>query len=198
MASGIRVDANVPEVLRSLERFKRNQIPFATSLALNTVGKGAREAARKGTHERFIVRRRAFIDRSFTMRASSKSRLFVELGVRDPFLARHEEGGTFRSSKAKALPKAVRSSKARVVPRSKWPGRVRSDPRVFTRRLPSGAVSVVRRMGRRGIERVLWTLVPSVRIKARLRFEETVRTHVARNWEREFGRALSRAIATAK
>lgn len=198
MGAAIRVDANVPEVLRSLERFKRNQIPFATSLALNIVGRDARQAVREGTRERFIVRRRSFIDRSFTMRASSKARLFVELGVRYPFLARHEEGGTFRTSKAKAIPKAIRRSKTRLVPRSKWPGKVRSDPRVFTRRLPSGAVSIVRRMGRRGTERVLWTLVPSVRIKPRLRFEETVRTHVERNWEREFGRALSRAIATAK
>ena len=48
----VRVD--VPPALRSLSRLKREQIPFATSRALNEIGKLGREDTTKGILERFL------------------------------------------------------------------------------------------------------------------------------------------------
>ena len=199
----LQIDATIPEAIKDLDELRYRQLPFATSLALNNVGKLAKGAQVQGIQERFTVRREAFIRRSVVQRAASKRNLETVLTVRDPFLARHEEGGTFRAhGRALAIPKAVRRTRQQVVSRGRWPGALRrkGQGRVFYRDLGAGSVSVVQRVGRGKSQRtrVLWTLVPEVKLEPRLRFESTVSATVARNWEQEFGRALAKALATAR
>ena len=64
--------------------------------------------------------------------------------------------------------------------------------------MKSGKVSVFRRKGKKRLPiELLFSFEREVRLKKRLKFETTVTLVVAREWEREFGAALARAIAPA-
>ena len=53
----IDVDSNAGEVARSLRFLFRDQVPFATSLAINHTARGIQTEQRAGMRKRFTVRR---------------------------------------------------------------------------------------------------------------------------------------------
>jgi hypothetical protein len=205
----LRITANIPEVVRSLNDLAFKQVPFATSLALNRVGKTARADQTEGIFERFNVRESGFIKKSVRMRAAKKSDLRVELSIRDAFLIQHDGGGVrlpgdIYSSIVQPIEPgrggigAARGQKlrGRTTPRA-----VLRNRRAFVERTKRGKLGVFLSVGKGkdAVDQLLFTFEPEQKLtKDRLQFEGTVTSSVARNWEREFGAALAQAIASAR
>ena len=219
----VRVD--VPPALRSLSRLKREQIPFATSRALNEIGKLGREDTTKGIFERFDVRRPQRIKTSVKQDYANKRTLRTVLTVRDPFLAQHEEGGIRRPGdiyssiaqpigpvqrrrkviRGKNTPKALLAEGGPKIGRPKGSKGGRSQrqlkrPTPFIAKMKSGKVGVFKRRKKRGRLPIdlLFTFEKAVKISPRLEFQKTVLERVSRSWEPVFGREFARAIATAR
>lgn len=189
------IATNVPEVVDSLERFKREQIPFATALALTMTAGDAREAIVRDLPSRFTIRRK-WIERGIRTTRATKRNLEATVFSRDPFMLKQQQGGKKQDV---SIPFKVRRSERTVASRSRWPGKLLGRADVFIRDLPSGSGrrGVFQRM-RSGRLKLLWILEDVAETKPRWEFEEQARKSVRRNWEKNFGKAFARAIATAR
>jgi len=199
----LRIETNIPEVTKAFDDLRYRQVPFATSVALNRVGKAAKEEQIEGIFDRFTVRRAAFIRRSVRQKASSKRDLKTTLTVRDGFLAQHEDGGTrVPGDVGPAIVQPIASTQRRIgvirgrnTPR----GVLKSSRKAFVATMKSGKVGVFRRRGKKRLPiDLIFSFEKRVKLSKRLRFEDTTNSVVAKLWEREFGRELSRAIRTAR
>lgn len=220
------IEANIPEVILELDAFRRQQLPFATSLAVNTVAKTARAEQVAGIFERFTVRRPARLRTSVAFQASNKRDLEATLTVRDTFLAQHEERVTRRRgdvSSAIVQPegdeqKRIGVLRGRNTPKAllargkgRKPGRPKGKrttasasglrkPAPFVATMKSGKVGVFVRRDRRQrlpIE-LLFAFEREVKLPGLLKFGATAERVVTRDWEREFGRSLARALASRR
>ncbi len=189
------ITTNIPQVVDSLERFKREQIPFATALALTMTAGDARQAIVRELPTRFTIRRK-WIEKGIRTERATKRNLEATVFSRDPFMVKQEKGGKRRGV---SIPFKVRRSERTVVSRSRWPGKLLGRDDVFIRDLPSGSGrrGVFQRM-RSGRLKLLWILEDVAETKPRWEFAETARKAVRRNWEKNFGRAFAKAIATAR
>lgn len=201
------IELEIPEAVMFFERMRSDQVPFATSLALNRIGALGKERQTAGIFERFTVRRPGRLKTAVRMKAAKKrdSSPAVTLTIRDAFLVQHEEGGirrpgdVFRSMVQPVSPEAKRVG----VVHGKWtPSAVlASDRKAFIARMPrSGKVGV---FVRRGPERLpidlVFSLEKAVKIPRLLKFGATLDSVATKGeWEKQFGQALSEAMATAR
>ena len=108
----IEILHNLPELQADLTDLMKQQLPFATSLALNATIKDVRRRIVFSTWPKaFTVRNKPFPGVVFRMKFSNKSTLeamvFDQLG-RD-FIERHVTGGTKRPVSGYSKPPAARS-----------------------------------------------------------------------------------------
>ncbi len=128
----IRVDGHA--TLTALERLFRDQLPFATSLAINKADQAARAAVQAGIRERFTVRR-PWVLQGVVVDASTKTNLRATVRMADDrrFLSKFEAGGTLGASSPErplAIPSVnLRPAFADVVPRALYPSSLRLVPR---------------------------------------------------------------------
>lgn len=122
----LRIDmAGVTESITSFQ----DQIPFATSLALNRVANAAQQAERAGISERFTIRRPWVLQgvKIESRDRATKRNLEVTIGIdaQRSFLSKFETGGLkvpIGDSKSIAVPElGVRPDIATIVPKSKRP-----------------------------------------------------------------------------
>src|SRR5690606_21849287 len=114
---------DVKDLTRGLSYLERQQIPFATSLALNETAKRAQGEQRKGMARHFTLRRKQWADRSVKIQPfSNKRTLAVTLKIDPPggkadIFSKFEDGGTKtpKDGKRLAVPDEVRRSKVGVV-----------------------------------------------------------------------------------
>lgn len=107
----------------------QDQIPFATSLALNRVANAAQQAERAGISERFTIRRPWVLQgvKIETRDRATKRNLEVSIGIdaQRSFLSKFEVGGLkvpIGESKSIAVPEVgVRPDISAIVPKSKRP-----------------------------------------------------------------------------
>lgn len=187
------IDVNIPEVVQSLERFKRDQLPFATASALTASAKDGQQEVQRQLGGRFTIRRK-WVERGVRIQAATKRRPTAAVFSRDDFMLKQERGSVERRV---SIPEGVRRNRRTVVSRGRWPGALLKRPDVFVRRLPRGAKGVFRRM-KSGRLKLLWVIEDVARVEPRWGFVNTVRKKVAKNWEKNFGRALARALRTAR
>ncbi|MHC4711977.1 MAG: hypothetical protein ACYTAN_01725 [Planctomycetota bacterium] len=202
------IEANLPDVTRKLDEFRRRQVPFATSRTLNVLALEAQEAVREGLPRRFKIRRR-WVPLGVRARFSTKLNLESVVYDVDEFMLLQETGGVKRArgGHATALPRGVLGLEkrgdvaARVAPRSRRPRAMRQRSRVFVAPIEGGKARAIfwRPTRKRYPITFLWRLEPgAMRIKSRFEFTETVQGVVDRRADAVFGRELGRAIATAK
>lgn len=189
------------------------QVPYATARAINDTLVSAQKDIRQGLHQRFDVRRRQFIERTIKIRKqdfAKKIKLEGTLRVDPtrPVLAKHERGGTQRpQGRHFAIPTGTKKKrtkrfptlKARYSPFRRRGGQILGEKRTFI--ISSGtAPGLYQRVGRGRRSRVkqLFAFKRSVSLDARLRFVETARRVVHRDYARNFHRWLERAMRTAK
>ncbi len=204
------IDLPVPAMTKSLREFHRRQIPFATSLAINATLADARDELRKQLPRTFTIRNK-FLQQGIRTRRSTKKKLSGAVFTVDAILQRQIEGG-LKETRGHRIPLArdVRASARGIIRKGNRPQALRNKPRHFVQgfgestgggaRSDRGDVGVFRRKTKRRYPIVLlWRLdTGPVRIQAAFDFHEIAVRVFRRQWERNFGKALARAIATAK
>ncbi len=213
----IDVDTNAAEVARSLRFLFRDQIPFATSKAINDTAKGIQAEQRKGMKKRFTIRR-AYVLQGVKINKFSKKRdleAIIEIDPTRAFLFKFEEGGTTRPRGTRfAVPDEVRRGKTGVVSRVMRPSRLefkrwgsgpraevhRGKRRTFMVRTPDGQGGVFQRFGRRKSTklRMLFSFTPKAEIEPTLEFELTAQTVFQETFTRNFEQSFDRAVRSAK
>ncbi len=187
------IDVNIPEVVRDLDRFKRDQVPFAMASGLTATAKDGQKEVHRQLGGRFTIRRK-WVERGVRIQAATKRKPEAAVFSRDEFMVKQESGSVERGV---SIPRSVRRSSRTVVPRGRWPGALLKRPDVFIKRLPRGARGVFQKM-KNGRLKLLWIIEDVARVKPRWGFGKTVRKTVAKKWEKNFGRALARALRTAR
>lgn len=200
MGQAFDLEVNVPEVVFSLERLKSKQLPFATSLALNLTLKDAQDQVRKDLPRRFKLRR-PWVSRGVQVKPSSKTKPWGVIMQRDSFMALHEAGGRKRpKGRMLAVPVGAlqRRAKTRVLPRGQRPAGQLKKKNVYRGETKKGIPAIIKRGTARKRTEVLFLLLPSARIEPQFRFVPTVNKVVRKRWEKNFGKAMARAIASAR
>lgn len=217
----IVVESNARDVADWLLRLGRDQIPYATSLAINNVAKSAQRAQVAGMHERFTIRRPSFARRTvkikpFATKRSLEAVLWIDPpGDTSDIWAKFEMGGVKQPrGTAIAVPEEARRTKTGVITKRQRPkafefrrwGRgakgavYRGERRTWMVRTPEGEGAIFQRVGRGpgSSLRMLYSFARSAEIDERLQFEETVERTVDGEWERHFSEAFARAMGTAR
>lgn len=190
-----------------LSTMAQKQIPFATSLALNNVAKIAQKELREELPRIFTLRT-SWLAKGIQFKAARAKdwpESFVEIGSRDDFMALQETGGekTAIGNKRTATPFGARPTPQSVTKPAVWPGKLLKRKNYFAGRIGEGQ----RRAGAEGIFKraqndeppeLMYILTKSVKIKPRWTLRETLDQKFNRHWDTEFGKALARALATAK
>lgn len=205
---------------RFMNRLFQDQIPFATSKAINATAVEFQQTQRRGMRDRFTIRRPWVLQGVKISRGdfARKDRLQARIHIdqKREFLVIHEPGGIKEPRGALfAVPDAARRTKAGVVSKTIRPralsferwgrGRVatvyRGDKRTFMvvphGRL-RGGIYQRRGKGKRGRVRQLFSFTPAARIEPRLEFEETAVRVVGSTFKAIYAREFERAIQSAR
>ncbi len=213
----LRVDIETAGVDRFLLQLHRNQVPFATSLALNNTGKAVQSAQQEAIRRNFKIRREWVLQGVKIARFSTKARLVVTIVIekaRD-FMVKFEDGGIKRPrGKHLAIPNEVRRTKSDIVGRAQRPKSFgfqfhsrgpkatiyKGNRRTFLMAKPDGSGGIFQRVGRRGSSRLkkLYSFTPDARIAPMLHFHEIARRVVPLVFPEEFRKAFAKALATAR
>jgi len=214
----VRVDSSMAS--RRLISLYRDQVPFATSLAINETAKKVQAAQRILLLERFRIRRPWVLHGVKIVQWAKKQfglrKAVIRIAESHDFLEKFEEGGTKtpRDGGRLAIPDEVRRGKNDIVPRSQRPrafnfkpiGRgakaetFAGDKRTFMIRTQWGTGGIFQRVGRRKNARLkeLFTFARQARIPAKLDFKKTANEVVRRVFAGEFRRAFAIATSTKK
>lgn len=90
------VDANAQSLAEAFARLAREQLPFATAVALTRVAQEARDRERGALSDTFTLRSRRRVEGGIQINRAEKKdwpRSRAEVGLRDAFMARHVTGG---------------------------------------------------------------------------------------------------------
>lgn len=175
------------------------QVPFATALALTRTAQDAQFEVRRQLPSRFIIRN-SWISQGIRITPATKSTLESAVYSKDDFMVRQETGGTKTpiSGSSIAVPEAVRTNKRGIVTAANRPRALLNKPRTFIATIGGVRGIWQRTTKKRKPLRLLFALVPSVRVSARFGFEKTVRAIVESRFARQFQLAFLQALRTAR
>lgn len=203
----IEIEADTKALVRQLDLFAADQMPFATALALTKTAQAARDQVRQELPERFTIRR-PWVPRGVTIDPATKADLTAEVGSMDEFMIRQEEGGTKRPKrKMLAVPTdQLQRTKTGAISKANRPGKVLKQKKAFiitatsqAKRARPGTVMIARRKSKQRYPiEVLYSLTPRAEVPPRWEFENTVRGVVDEQLGPQFIKAMDRAVVTAK
>jgi hypothetical protein len=193
------VRSNIDAVVRRFDGSVRDQVPFAASVALNDTA--------------FAVRRH-IVDRTFPAAFDLRNRRWPGVAMRveratkqhptamvfdrlaRASLELHAKGGT-KTPRGRnlAVPAGVRRGTSGVI-RSNRPGALRADPKVFVADLTGRGPAIWKRTAR-GLK-LLYVLTPRAPIRRAFPFYEDAGRLARELFDRNFRRALARAVATRR
>lgn len=206
----IYVGDNIDAFYRHLSDVGRDQLPFATALALNDTAAEVRDAEQTETAKR-LDRPTPFTQRGLYVSRASKRRLTAVVGFKDrqaAYLALQVTGGV-RTPKGRALlvPVGARLNKygnmprravARLLAKADTFVASRSDPK--TGHLPPGIYQRVPRGSRGGAPKpkLLVAFEDRAKYQPRLRFDYVAQRRAEAVFERKFLARLDQAMRTAR
>lgn len=214
----IGVRTNLAQVRRDVRAFREDQVPFATSKALNELAKLFQRKQTDAILEDFTVRDRTFMRRAVKIKPFARKRsLFAQVQIEPPggartadILAKFERGGTKRPQGSRlAIPQEVRRTKTGKIRTNLRPSKLNlksvsgqlseGDQRTFSIRRSGGRGGIFQRVGRgaRSKVRLLYAFIPRARIRPRLGFIKRAKS-VAKEFGPLFDRAYRAALRTAK
>ena len=217
MKIGLRT--NLREVKREHGKFRKDQVPFATSGALNDTAKRFQKDQTRAMRRSFTERNRLFLSRAVKIKPfASKKRLVAQVQIAPPgsprtadILSKFERGGTKKPRGQRlAVPKDVKRTRAGKVSPSLRPKALEfqsvsskvsvGQKRTIAFRLPGGRGGIYQRVGRKGRSslRLLFLFIPRARIEPRLNFYRRARRVGDRFYQSFFNRRYARAVKTAR
>lgn len=216
----ITVDTNALQVSRFMREVGRSQLPFATSLGINSTARDFQAAQRAHMAEAFTIRRPFLLQAVKIKPFSTKQSLEAVVRIDPPggaaradIITRHEEDAerSPQSGGTLAVPSEARPSPTALVPKQLLPKRLglrgqgsvlRGKQRTFLARGPDGRGGIFQRTGPgshgtfRGT-RKLFALTGPTPLDQRLNFFETAETVIPKVWPDNFANAWNRALETA-
>lgn len=215
----IGVRSNLARVRRDHRRFHADQVPFATSKAINELAKSFQRQQTGHMEQEFTVRNRLFVSRAVKIKPfATKRSLKATVQIEPPggprtadILAKFEGGGTKKPRGSRlAVPQQVRRTKTGKVSTSLRPSNLqlttvtstvsKGAKRTFSIRLPGGRGGIYQRVGRgrRGKVRLLYSFIPRARIKPVLGFFRRARMVARREFDGIFDRVYRLAVESRK
>ena len=201
----ITIKFDFAELSSNLNEMARDQIPFASALALTRLAQEAQTFVRGDLPSHFIIRN-GWAQRGIQVKAASKKdwpQAEAEVGTRDEFMARQMLGGvkTSLTGRQLAIPKAARMSPQALTPKSKWPSALLKKAGIFLQTPKTGNMAgrtaVFQRMRPspwRYPLKTLYLFRGRISVKKRYDLEQTVEKIVASRYDETFGKALAYAI----
>jgi hypothetical protein len=215
--SAIEITSNVLDVHAHLADLIREQMPFATSKAVNDLTLEARDHLRGRVETSFIIRRPWVTARgAFPVTLSKKrdevKRGTIRLDTSRDFLGKFEQGGTkqSRTGVKLAVPIEARPTARSVVPKRlsvrnlnlratrTATGKVQLKGLQRTFVVKTGGASLILQRQGRGVVRTLYAFKRSVPIPDSLHFYDTIASYVRNEWNTVAGEALRYALLNAK
>jgi hypothetical protein len=169
---GIRVTVDSHEFARQMGLFGRDQIPYASAVALTRTAQEAQKAVRANLPKKFIIRNN-WTQKGIRMQSAKKQDWpdqYAVVGSVDKRMVEFEDGEVrakpFKGT-AFVYPRAIRPNKRALIPRSKQPGALlngnpslpyhnrrgptgsKRKPRPFLAMLKTGEMGVFVRTGER-------------------------------------------------
>jgi hypothetical protein len=204
-----------------MDELSRNQLPYATALALNATATEFQAAEQARIAQNFTLRHPAYILQTIKIDRqdwATKEKLEVVVKV-DPsrnLLAKFEEGGikTARGGGSVAIPIEAKTNPQDIVTAANRPKAfmlqtvstsggysiAKGLKRVFLIEGPDGKGEIFQRVGRGKTSKLklLFDLEKKVPIPASLGFIETARAIVAQRFAPNFVTAFAKALSTAR
>ena len=198
MAYGI--ESNIRDVMRDLSDAARNQVPFATSLAINEM-LGQVHANETKRLDKVFDRPTPFTKKAYAIRRSTKRRLqgrvFIKT-IQARYLENQEEGGT-RTPKGRALivPAKIRLNKYGNLPKGTV-GRNLAKPAVFSGTPRGGrhGPGVYQRKGKKIVKLVSYA--KRATYKPQLKFRVSAQRFTTKRFPAVWERNLARAFASRR
>lgn len=207
----IRIRQNVPSVVLAFDNLRKEQLPFATSLALNIVAATAQDEETAGLFERFQIRRPQRIQTAVRVKAAKKRDLQAVLTIADPFLVQHEEESAIRKpgDLYGSIVQPVRERERRIgVLRGRGtPRSVLRQKKAFVQTMKSGKVGIFVRRGKTWSKGpnphrlpidLVFALEREAKLPGLLKFGATVVRVAQRDWAKAFDTGMRRALVTAR
>ena len=194
----IRVDSNIKEFTKWLNTVQREQVPFATSRAINDVAVDGQSSIVKHITGTFKNIKRWWLKQQPTgvkVRFSNKRDLHARVFTDVYFSQRQQDGGVKAPKQSKnlaiplpAVPRKYRtSSGARDM--------LRADNKTFSVK----GKGIFKRKGKKRYPITpLFTYAPSSRTKPALKFDLIIEKVVRRRFAQHFKKRLDAALASAK
>ncbi|RFA24356.1 hypothetical protein CAI21_22030 [Alkalilimnicola ehrlichii] len=198
------------EILRNLDNVQRQQLPFATAMALTRTAMGGRESVMASMPDQ-LDRPTPFTKRGIAYRRATKRNLQAAIFVRptqEQYLRYQVDGGTRRPS-GQAIPVPTSNMRKNAygnMPKGKVKRLLSNRQKYFsgTPRGGQGGAGIWERVGtrsRRGGQRI--RMLVSWESQARyadrpFKFYETAYAAVRRNYARNLRDAVERALRTAR
>ena len=182
------------------------QLPFATSQALNDMGYKVRDATRSQMPTRFTIRRPWVVNQVDVLEKATKANLSVTIGPKPtaPFLDLQELGGVkLPHGNYVAIPTSlVRRTKTQLISKSDRPAQL--GDKVFVEQYNGhywlalkGGKGAQQRGSNRNL-RFLYLLAPRADVKPRLGLHDIGLPIVQRDFQSAIAQRLEAAIATAR
>ncbi len=197
------LSSNTKDVSRELGRLVREQMPFATALALTETARDIETNVNKRIGRAFD-RPTPFTKRAVYVQRATKAQLVATMGIKDKqaeYLGIQETGGErLPERRALVLPSQARVNQYGNIPR-KAVARALSRPDTFSGKV-GGVAGVWQRTkagrkGKRSAKR-LYAYEAKARYQPRFGFLDTAAKTAEARFPTQFWRALARAISTAK
>jgi hypothetical protein len=204
------VRSNADEVEKALRKTHQQQIPFATSKALNEMGVEILKFEQSRMRRVFHIRSN-FVVKGLKLRRSNKRqkpKIRIVLGHRDEYMVDHETGkkrkgkGGGRVGIPTALTKRTPTGKTRkgTSPRELIAAeKARKVEQGAGRALVAGSTKRKRgRVKNLGGLGIFWLLRRSVRIRPRWKLRKSIKREARQRYGSHFLREFDKAIRTAK
>lgn len=202
----LNIEADIDAAERLLSDIGRQQLPFATALAINDTADAVKRVEELDISSTFD-RPTPFTKRAIGMKRASKSRLTARVGVKPVqagYLKRQVTGGTRKpSGAALVVPVGQRTNKYGNIPKGAL-SRLKGKSNVFvtSRRggksghLPGGVYQRARKSG--GGLKLLLAFEPSATYEKKWRFHDLAARRARSVFADNFYRRLAQAMASRK
>lgn len=213
------VTTNVDEITGLMGRLFADQVPFATSVALNETAKDFQKVQREHQYKIFEVRRKTWLDRAVKIKPFATKRSLEAVVKIDPagddradIITKFEDQRRKRplSGSRLAIPDEARRAKSGVVRRSQMPSAFDFQPhggdvaiglqRTISIQRPGGRGVILQRVGRGRSSRLrrLYVYVADVPIEPGLNFERNAQFVWSTKFDGHFASAFDHAVRTAR
>lgn len=202
MQGGFDIHVDLTQFRRSMSSIARDQMPYATALALNDTATDVKDAW-EDDFDQHLDTPTPFTKRGVYVSRASKRRLMAEVGlkpVQAEYLEKQITGGTRRpKGKAIVMPAKIRLNKYGNIPRGAVAralssGRAFATSRSQKTSLPPG---VYQRMARGALKK-LAGFEDRAEYQARLPLRRTAEAQVVARFTNHFAARFRAAIATAR